>query len=154
MWSVGVILYVLLVGYPPFMEDNQHELFRKIRVGEYEFPEEDWSKISSEAKDLIQKLLKVDPLERLTAGGVLRHTWMLEADESLSSRDLSSSLVAIKQRKGRFKSIAKAVMWFSKDRNSSPTVVENHAPRPLVEGEESSTDTLSTSATATAAEIV
>lgn len=60
-----MILYVLLVGYPPFMEDNQHELFRKIRSGEYEFPEEDWSAISDDAKDLIKKLLRVDPLERL-----------------------------------------------------------------------------------------
>jgi len=79
---------------------------------------------------------------------------MLEADESLSSRDLSSSLVTIKQHKGRFKSIAKAVMWFSKDRNSSPTVVENHAPRPLIEGDESSAETLSTTEAAIAPEIV
>lgn len=138
--------YVLLVGYPPFMEDNQHELFRKIRAGEYDFPEEDWSAISDEAKVLIQKLLKVDPLERLTAGGVLRHPWMLEADESLSSRDLSSSLMIMKQRKGRFKTIAKAVMWFSKDRNSAPTIVENHAPRPLAE-EDASAETEGTQAT-------
>jgi serine/threonine protein kinase len=134
--------YVLLVGYPPFMEDNQHELFRKIRAGEYDFPEEDWGGISDEAKDLIQKLLKVDPLERLTAGGALRHKWMLEADDSLSSRDLSSSLKAFKQRKGRLKSIAKAVMWFSKDRPSEPTFVENHSPRPVAE-EEGSTESVS-----------
>lgn len=62
---------------------------------------------------------------------------MLESDVTLSSRDLSSSLKTMKQRKGRFKTIAKAVMWFSKDRTSSPTVVENHAPRPFKEVEES-----------------
>ena len=134
----------MLVGYPPFMEDNQHELFRKIRSGEYDFPKEDWDGISAEAKDLIQKLLKVDPLERLTAGGALRHPWMLEADDSLSSRDLSASLKALKQRKGRLKSIAKAVMWFSKDRTSEPTFVENHSPRAVPEGASEATESTAT----------
>lgn len=149
-----MILYVLLVGYPPFMEENQHELFRKIRSGEYDFPKEDWDKISDEAKDLIQKLLKVDPLERLTAGGALRHKWMLESDAQLSSRDLSGSLNAMRSRKNRFKTIAKAVMWFSKDRTNSPTVVENHAPRALVEGENEDTSSEDMSSLPSTAEIV
>jgi serine/threonine protein kinase len=125
MWSIGVILYVLLVGYPPFMEDNQHELFRKIRIGEYEFPNEDWKHISNQAKDLIRKLLKVDPLERLTARGALRQPWILETDANLSSRDLSDGLNVMRQRQGRLKSIAKAVMWFNRDRTSEPTVVND-----------------------------
>jgi serine/threonine protein kinase len=125
MWSIGVILYVLLVGYPPFMEDNQHELFRKIRAGEYEFSKGDWKNISEEAKDLIRKLLKVDPLERLTARSALRQPWILEADDNLSSRDLSDRLDVMRKRRGRLKSIAKAVMWFNKDRPSEPTVVND-----------------------------
>lgn len=143
-----MILYVLLVGYPPFMEDNQHELFRKIRSGEYDFPEEDWRAVSDEAKDLIRKLLQVNPMERLTAGGALRHPWMLASDVRLSSRDLTESLQTIKQRKGRFKSIAKAVMWFSKDRTASPTVVENHAPRPLADALIEESDELTVPSTA------
>jgi len=59
MWSVGVILYILLGGYPPFHEDNQKELFKKIRKGSFEFHTEYWSQISDDAKDLIRGLLTV-----------------------------------------------------------------------------------------------
>jgi len=54
LWSVGVIVYVLLVGYPPFMEDDQQVLFTKIRKGDYQFYPEDWKNISVDAKKLIQ----------------------------------------------------------------------------------------------------
>merc|ERR1711966_159928 len=57
MWSVGVILYILLGGYPPFIENNQRELFRKIRRGDFEFHEEYWGAISADAKGLISSLL-------------------------------------------------------------------------------------------------
>jgi calcium-dependent protein kinase len=107
------------------MEDNQLELFRKIRVGEYVFLNEDWKNISEEAKDLIRKLLRVDPLERLTARGALRQPWILEADDNLSSRDLSDSLIVMRERRGRLKSIAKSILWFNRDRPSDPTVVND-----------------------------
>merc|ERR1711920_773668 len=61
MWSLGVITYILLGGYPPFIEENQRDLFRKIKKGQYEFHDEYWSDVSVEAKDLISKLLTVDP---------------------------------------------------------------------------------------------
>eukprot|EP00529_Nitzschia_sp_RCC80_P001609 CAMPEP_0113509476 /NCGR_PEP_ID=MMETSP0014_2-20120614/37601_1 /TAXON_ID=2857 /ORGANISM="Nitzschia sp." /LENGTH=372 /DNA_ID=CAMNT_0000405319 /DNA_START=605 /DNA_END=1723 /DNA_ORIENTATION=+ /assembly_acc=CAM_ASM_000159 len=64
MWSVGVILYILLGGYPPFIESTQRDLFRKIRRGEYEFHEEYWGTVSSEAKDLISSLLTVKASKR------------------------------------------------------------------------------------------
>mmetsp|Transcript_19139 Transcript_19139/g.27673 ORF Transcript_19139/g.27673 Transcript_19139/m.27673 type:complete len:733 (+) Transcript_19139:108-2306(+) len=116
MWSVGVILYVLLVGYPPFMEDNQRVLFRKIRYGEYEFFKEDWEEISEEAKDLIQKLLVVDPLHRLTAREALRHYWIVgDNDDMLSSRSLSGSLSELQKSVGQSKleDAARAVQWMT-----------------------------------------
>ena len=61
MWSIGVILYLLLVGYPPFREVHHRDLFKKIRFGEYSFYPDDWRDISEGAKDIIQKLLVVDP---------------------------------------------------------------------------------------------
>lgn len=64
MWSVGVILYILLGGYPPFIENNQKDLFRKIRKGQYEFHEEYWGTVSAEAKELISSLLTVKPHNR------------------------------------------------------------------------------------------
>jgi calcium/calmodulin-dependent protein kinase (CaM kinase) II/calcium/calmodulin-dependent protein kinase I len=101
MWSVGVMTYVLLVGYPPFMEENQRQLFRKVRMGEYEFFEEDWEGISPEAKDLISKLLVVDPSKRLKASAALKHPWLCEVDgDTLSNRDLSISLNSLKSSRG------------------------------------------------------
>mmetsp|Transcript_34634 Transcript_34634/g.69966 ORF Transcript_34634/g.69966 Transcript_34634/m.69966 type:complete len:781 (-) Transcript_34634:3058-5400(-) len=97
MWSVGIIIYVLLVGYPPFMEENQRQLFRKIRMGEYEFYREDWEDISAPAKDLISKLLVVDPNRRITANAALQHEWICKVDEDdLSARSLSSSLDSLR----------------------------------------------------------
>ena len=57
MWSLGVITYILLGGYPPFIEDNQKNLFRKIRQGEWEFHPQYWGNVSKEAKELIKEFV-------------------------------------------------------------------------------------------------
>lgn len=67
MWSLGVIVYILLGGYPPFIEQNQRDLFRKIRKGDYEFHEEYWGQVSEDAKTMISALLTVNPTKRLNA---------------------------------------------------------------------------------------
>lgn len=77
MWSIGVITYILLGGYPPFYDDNQKVLFEKIKKGEYSFHPEYWDAVSVEAKDLISRLLKVNPLERYTSEEALNHSWVL-----------------------------------------------------------------------------
>lgn len=92
MWSVGVIMYLLLVGYPPFKEDIQQQLFRRIRLGEYEFQAGDWHGISEEAKDMIRSLLVVDPAHRYSAKKALQHEWISDMDDSiLLTTDLSGS---------------------------------------------------------------
>jgi serine/threonine protein kinase len=121
MWSVGVVIYVLLVGYPPFMEDKQQELFRKIRSGDYEFFEEDWGGISQEAKDLVKGLLVVDPNQRLSASAALRSPWFEDAISGrLSSRSLNSSLLGLKEKRNRLRSIAAAVIWLSRAASAEP----------------------------------
>ncbi|XP_073532717.1 serine/threonine-protein kinase DCLK3 [Phyllobates terribilis] len=78
MWATGVILYVLLCGFPPFRspERNHEELFETIQRGEYEFLSPYWDNISSEAKDLISSLLVLSPPKRFTAQSVLQHNWV------------------------------------------------------------------------------
>jgi calcium/calmodulin-dependent protein kinase I len=76
-WSIGVILYVMLCGFPPFSEDSNEKLFDMIKTGNYEFPSPQWDPISDYAKDLIKKLLVVDPSKRLTADGILKHPWVV-----------------------------------------------------------------------------
>jgi len=80
MWSVGVITYVLLCGYPPFYAKDQRELFTQILNADYEFPEEDWDAISEEAHDFIRKLLVIDPNQRMTATEALHHPWLENVD--------------------------------------------------------------------------
>eukprot|EP00161_Ancyromonas_sigmoides_P013887 TRINITY_DN358_c0_g1_i1.p2 TRINITY_DN358_c0_g1~~TRINITY_DN358_c0_g1_i1.p2 ORF type:complete len:327 (+),score=164.53 TRINITY_DN358_c0_g1_i1:87-1067(+) len=82
MWSVGVITYILLCGFPPFYEENTAQLFESIMSANYDFPSPYWDEVSQGAKDLIQKLLVVDPKERLTAAQVLKDDWIRNASDS------------------------------------------------------------------------
>jgi len=76
MWSIGVITYILLCGFPPFYNENLPELFEQILKAEYDFPEEYWKDISEGGKDFIRKLLVVDPSKRLTSKQALNHSWL------------------------------------------------------------------------------
>lgn len=77
MWSLGVIIYIILGGFPPFHDNNQAKLFRKIRSGHYAFTAPYFDDISDNAKDLIQHLLVVDPRGRFDAKQVLKHKWVI-----------------------------------------------------------------------------
>ena len=110
MWSVGVILYVLLCGYTPFMADDQETMFDRIKRGEWEFEEEDWKHISQEAKDLIRALLEVNPDSRMTAARALRSRWINKDTKDLSSRDLSQSVLVMKEKRPRLRDLARAFM--------------------------------------------
>lgn len=79
LWSIGVITYILLCGFPPFYNENLPELFEQIMKAEYDFPEEYWGHVSKEAKDFIRKLLVVDPSKRLTSKAALAHPWLAGA---------------------------------------------------------------------------
>lgn len=78
LWSVGVITYILLCGFPPFFDDgsNMAGLFEQIMNGEFDYPDEYWAHVSEEAKDLIDNLLMVDPAARFTATQALQHPWL------------------------------------------------------------------------------
>ena len=116
MWSVGVILYILLGGYPPFIENNQRELFRKIRRGDFEFHEEYWGAVSADAKGLISSLLTVDPAKRLDAKQALRSPWMIEDDTTLANHDLGTNLTELRKfnAKRKFRAAVSTVMAANK----------------------------------------
>jgi calcium/calmodulin-dependent protein kinase I len=67
LWSVGVVIYLLLIGYPPFVKKTQAELFTQIRSCDWKFYEEDWENISPDARELIENILVSDPEQRWTA---------------------------------------------------------------------------------------
>ena len=98
-WSLGVILYVMLCGYPPFYAEENSELFKLIKDCDYEFHEPYWDNISAEAKDLIKKLLVSDPKVRLSAEEILKHPWITKQD--YSSKQLQFKTDFIMKRKLR-----------------------------------------------------
>ena len=76
MWSVGVILYILLCGFPPFAESELTALFDSIRKARYDFPSPWWDSISPQAKSLVKKLMVLDVTKRLSAKQVLENAWV------------------------------------------------------------------------------
>jgi calcium/calmodulin-dependent protein kinase I len=101
IWSIGVITYILLCGYPPFHDDNQGVLFRKIKTGQFEFDSPYWDNVSSEAKDLILKMLVLNPNERWTAPQLLEHTWITGAN--VNTAQLTGALIELRKFTARRK---------------------------------------------------
>ncbi len=116
MWSLGVIVYILLGGYPPFIEQNQRELFRKIRKGQYEFHEEYWGQVTNDAKDLIRKLLTVNPSQRYDAEAAMRNGWIGADASKLAAQNLGANLEKFKKfnAKRKFKAAVKTVVAANK----------------------------------------
>ncbi|XP_038594456.1 calcium/calmodulin-dependent protein kinase type 1D [Micropterus salmoides] len=75
-WSIGVIAYILLCGYPPFYDENDSKLFEQILKADYEFDAPYWDDISDSAKDFISSLMEKDPAKRFTCDQALRHPWI------------------------------------------------------------------------------
>lgn len=78
LWSIGVILYILLCGFPPFYADSDADLYDLIKAAQFSFPSPYWDGISASAKDLISGLLRREPSERLTAAQVIAHPFIAE----------------------------------------------------------------------------
>mmetsp|Transcript_3304 Transcript_3304/g.12722 ORF Transcript_3304/g.12722 Transcript_3304/m.12722 type:complete len:502 (+) Transcript_3304:339-1844(+) len=116
MWSCGVIVYILLGGYPPFHDDNHAVLYRKIKAADYSFEPQYWEQVSDDAKDLIRKMLVVNPESRLSADQALRHPWFLVGDHELISRNLTTTLETMKKFNARrkFRGTVKGVVLANK----------------------------------------
>uniref|UniRef100_A0AAY4B5C7 calcium/calmodulin-dependent protein kinase n=1 Tax=Denticeps clupeoides TaxID=299321 RepID=A0AAY4B5C7_9TELE len=121
LWACGVILYILLVGYPPFWDEDQHRLYQQIKAGAYDFPSPEWDTVTPEAKDLINKMLTINPAKRITAAEALKHPWIShrstvascmhrqETVECLKKfnarRKLKENILAAEMHRGRKRSI-------------------------------------------------
>ncbi|XP_050511360.1 calcium/calmodulin-dependent protein kinase type II alpha chain isoform X1 [Diabrotica virgifera virgifera] len=84
IWACGVILYILLVGYPPFWDEDQHRLYAQIKAGAYDYPSPEWDTVTPEAKNLINQMLTVNPGKRITAAEALKHPWICQRERVAS----------------------------------------------------------------------
>jgi len=89
MWSSGVILYIILCGFPPFYDENDDlkKLYVKIKGAQYDMPSPYWDSISDGAKDLVRKLLVADPAKRLTSKETLKHPRLKQASDKALGAD-------------------------------------------------------------------
>uniref|UniRef100_A0A8C3AT07 calcium/calmodulin-dependent protein kinase n=1 Tax=Cyclopterus lumpus TaxID=8103 RepID=A0A8C3AT07_CYCLU len=88
IWACGVILYILLVGYPPFWDEDQHKLYQQIKAGAYDFPSPEWDTVTPEAKNLINQMLTINPAKRITSDQALKHPWICVSIHRKHRREL------------------------------------------------------------------
>ena len=93
MWSAGVILYMFIVGSPPFDGKTNREIMDKIKVGKFPKTGKRWNKASKEVKDLINKLLAIEPSKRLTAFQALKHPWFNVTNSNILYNNISKEEV-------------------------------------------------------------
>nr|XP_006119306.1 calcium/calmodulin-dependent protein kinase type II subunit delta isoform X17 [Pelodiscus sinensis] len=103
MWACGVILYILLVGYPPFWDEDQHRLYQQIKAGAYDFPSPEWDTVTPEAKDLINKMLTINPAKRIIASEALKHPWICQRSTVASMMHRQETVDCLKKFNARRK---------------------------------------------------
>ena len=101
VWSLGVITYILLCGFPPFYDQNNAELFKQIKAGAYDFPSPYWDDVSDDAKNCIRKMLTVNPSKRVTMAQLLEDKWL--KGEEVSNRELPRVMGELKSFNARRK---------------------------------------------------
>ncbi|XP_072410191.1 calcium/calmodulin-dependent protein kinase type II subunit beta isoform X14 [Chiloscyllium punctatum] len=103
IWACGVILYILLVGYPPFWDEDQHKLYQQIKAGAYDFPSPEWDTVTPEAKNLINQMLTINPAKRITATEALKHPWVCQRSTVASMMHRQETVECLKKFNARRK---------------------------------------------------
>ncbi|XP_055518051.1 calcium/calmodulin-dependent protein kinase type II subunit beta isoform X19 [Leucoraja erinacea] len=103
IWACGVILYILLVGYPPFWDEDQQKLYQQIKAGAYDFPSPEWDTVTPEAKNLINQMLTINPAKRITATEALKHPWVCQRSTVASMMHRQETVECLKKFNARRK---------------------------------------------------
>ncbi|XP_022163824.1 calcium/calmodulin-dependent protein kinase type II alpha chain isoform X16 [Myzus persicae] len=103
IWACGVILYILLVGYPPFWDEDQHRLYAQIKAGAYDYPSPEWDTVTPDAKNLINQMLTVNPAKRVTASDALKHPWICYREKVASAVHRQETVDCLKKFNARRK---------------------------------------------------
>ncbi|KAG5443073.1 Calcium/calmodulin-dependent protein kinase type II alpha chain [Clonorchis sinensis] len=134
VWSCGVILYLLLAGYPPFMDRDDDRLQRKILTTRHTYPPNEWSLITRAAKDLIDQMLQRDASRRISAAAALQHPWLRERVRVASNIHLREAVDHLKQFNARrkFKAAVVTTMLANRQLKGTPPspVASDNIPSP------------------------
>lgn len=103
LWACGVILYILLVGYPPFWDEDQQKLYAQIKTARYEYPSPEWDSVTPDAKNLIDSLLTLDHSKRITAEKALQHPWIKNREKVASTIHRQETINGLKRFNARRK---------------------------------------------------
>ena len=96
IWSCGIILYILLVGYPPFDGKNTNEIFQNITKGYYKINGEDWDNVSDDAKNLLNQLLEKNPSQRISAADALKHPFIVKNSTIKKNENSAFNKISLK----------------------------------------------------------
>jgi calcium/calmodulin-dependent protein kinase (CaM kinase) II len=134
IWACGVVLYILLVGYPPFWDEDQHRLYAQIKAGAYDYPSPEWDTVTPEAKNLINSMLTVNPAKRINASEALKHPWICQRERVASvvhrqeTVDCLKKFNARRKLKGAILTTMLATRNFSINKGSSATAPTANGP--------------------------
>ena len=113
IWSCGVILYIMLCGYPPFDGESEEEILDKVKKGSFEFPKEEWKNISKDAIDLIEKMLTFESNKRISALECLRHNWFIKnKNKGISDKKTAKNIISNMKKFKRGKKLEQASIAF------------------------------------------
>ncbi|KAG0459740.1 hypothetical protein HPP92_022868 [Vanilla planifolia] len=112
IWSVGVMLYILLTGVPPFWAENEQGVFEEILKGQVDYTSDPWPSLSTDVKELVSSMLQQDPKERPSAAEILKHPW-IRIDGNASDEPIDISVIArmkLFKNTNKFKKVALKVI--------------------------------------------
>ena len=120
-----------MAGYPPFYDEDQRKLFKKIKEGKYYFHEDYWANISPEAVDLIKHMLCVNQSERWTARQLLNHPWIVMADTQLQAKNLQGSIATLRKFTARRKlrAAADAIILLNRIKNMGVSASQRNSKK-------------------------
>uniref|UniRef100_A0A8B9VZF6 calcium/calmodulin-dependent protein kinase n=1 Tax=Anas zonorhyncha TaxID=75864 RepID=A0A8B9VZF6_9AVES len=125
IWACGVILYILLVGYPPFWDEDQHKLYQQIKAGAYDFPSPEWDTVTPEAKNLINQMLTINPAKRITADQALKHPWVCQRSTVASMMHRQETVECLRKFNARRKLKVRMLVYRWNALEPQTTVVHN-----------------------------
>ncbi|KIR71394.1 CAMK/CAMK1/CAMK1-CMK protein kinase [Cryptococcus deuterogattii CA1014] len=127
-WSIGIITYTLLCGYPPFRSDDRNELLQEMTRGRIVFHDRYWSKVSRTAKDFVKDLLEADPKKRCTAADALNHPWLTSGQAT--ETDLSAAIRENFDAKGKWKAVLRIIQVSNRIRSASRSHSDSFSTTP------------------------